>query len=130
MRPSFSRVRRFVNTVTDRKIRSMQPFTSAYINSLRIGNRHRDGADGTGWLVVKNRLPRSPIICRLEDAAIDLRHVKDVWLRGNDGDCTSSTAAEWSDVAPSQRASKTLVGRECARCKGSEQYRQTKEKKS
>jgi hypothetical protein len=90
----------------------MQPFTAAYINDLRIGNRHRDGTDRTGWLIVKNRLPRSPIIDRFENAAIDLCHVKDIWLRGNARDCTSSTAPEWSDVAPSQRASKTLVGRE------------------
>src|SRR4029077_20060 len=107
----------------------MQPFTAAYINDLRIGNRHRDGTDRTGSLIVKNRLPRSPIIDRFKNTAIDLRHVKDIWLRGNAGDCTSSTAAEWSDVAPSQRTSKTLVRRECARCKGGEQYRQTKEKK-
>src|SRR6185295_1137387 len=59
----------------------MQPFTAADINDLRIGNRHRDGTDRTGWLIVKNRLPRSPAIGRFENAAIDLRHVKDVWLR-------------------------------------------------
>src|SRR6476660_8182568 len=108
----------------------MQPFTAADINDLRIGNRHRDGTDRTGWLIVKNRLPRSPVIGRFENAAIDLRHVKDVWLRGNAGHRTSSAAVEWSDGAPTQRASRTLVGREGTRCKGGEQHRQTKEKNS
>src|SRR5207248_10959339 len=103
----------------------MQPFTAAYINDLRMGNRHRDGTDRTGWLIVKNRLPRSPIMERFENAAIDLRHVKDVWLRGNAGDCTSSSDAEWSDVAPSQRASKTLRGRAGARWTGGGQDAQT-----
>src|SRR5438105_15566641 len=108
----------------------MQPFTAAYINDLRIGNRHRDGTDRTGWLIVKNRLPRSPIIDRFEDAAIDLRHVKNIWLRGNAGDRTSSTAAERSDASPSQRAVKTHVGGQRARCNDGEQYRQTTNKKS
>jgi len=45
MRPGFSRVRRFVNAITDRKIRPMQPFAAADVNNLRIGNRDCDGAD-------------------------------------------------------------------------------------
>src|SRR5437016_6124188 len=108
----------------------MQPFAAAHINDLRIGNRHCDSADRTGRLIVKNRLPCSPIIDRFEDAAIDLRHVKNIWLGGNAGDCTSPTAAERSDVAPSQGAIKTRVGGERARCNGDEQYRQTTNKKS
>ena len=112
MRPGFSRVGRFVNAVADGKIGSMQTFAAADINDIRIGNRHGDGTDRTGWLIIKDRLPGSPVIGRLENAAIDLRHVKDIWLRGNAGDRARSTAAEWSDVAPSQRARKTLVGRE------------------
>ena len=90
----------------------MQSFAAAYINDLRIGNRYRYCADGTGRLIVKNRLPCSPVIDRFENAAVDLRHVKDIWPRGNAGDCTSSTAAERSDVAPSQRPGKTLAGGE------------------
>src|SRR5437762_6023339 len=108
----------------------MQSFAAADINDLRTGERHCDGADRTGWLIVKNRLPGSPIIGGLEDAAIDLRHVKDIWLSGNAGDRTSPTAAERSDVAPSQRVIKTRVGGERARCNGGEQYRQTRNKKS
>src|SRR5438132_9131091 len=108
----------------------MQPFAAAHVNDRRIGNRHCDGADRTGWLIVKNRLPGSPIIDRFEDATIDLRHVKDIWLRGNASDCTSPTAAEWSDVAPSQRAVQTHVGEQRARCDGGKQYRQTTNKKS
>src|SRR5437762_3792237 len=108
----------------------MKPFSTAHINDLRIGNRHGDGADRTGWLIVKNRLPGSSIIDGFEDTAIDLRHVKDIWLRGNTSDCTSPAAAERSDVAPSQHAIKTRVGGERARCNGGEQYRQTTNKKS
>src|SRR5207248_1954330 len=107
----------------------MQPFAAADINDLRIGNRDGDSADRTGWLIVKNRLPGSPIIGGLEDAAIDLGHVKNIWLRGNAGDCTGPTAAEWSDVAPSQGAIKTGVCRARAMC-NSEQYRQSRNKKS
>src|SRR5438034_11591416 len=106
----------------------MQPFTAAYINDLRIGNRHRDGTDRTGWLIVKNRLPRSPIIDGFEDAAIDLRHIKNIWLRGNTSDCTSSTATERSDIAPSQRAVETHVGGQRTRCDGGEQCRQSTNK--
>src|SRR6266550_245672 len=108
----------------------MQSFAAADINDFRIGNRHCDGADRTGWLIIKNRLPRPPIICRLEHAAIDLRHVKDIWLRKNAGDRASPTAAERSDVAPSQRAIKTGVGGERARRDGDEQYCQTTNEKS
>src|SRR5205823_2429166 len=108
----------------------MQAFAAAHINDLRIRNRHCDSADRTGRLIVKNRLPGSPIVCRFEDAAIHLRHVKNIWLRGNPGDRTSPTAAERSDVAPSQRVIKTRVGGERARCNGGEQYRQTRNKKS
>src|SRR5947207_2539642 len=108
----------------------MQAFAAADINDLRIRNRHCDSADRTGRLIVKNRLPGSSIVCRFEDAAIHLRHVKNIWLRGNAGDCTSPTAAERSDVAPSQRVIKTRVGGERARCNGGEQYRQTSNKKS
>src|SRR5947207_9777869 len=108
----------------------MQAFAAADINDRRIRNRHCDSADRTGRLIVKNRLPGSPIVCRFEDAAIHLCHVKNIWLRGNAGDCTSPTAAERSDVAPSQGAIKTRVGGERARCNGNEQYCQTTNKKS
>src|SRR5207253_3190902 len=61
---------------------------------------------------------------------VDLRHIKNIWLRGNTSDCTSSTAAERSDAAPSQRVIKTRVGGEREWCNGGEQYRQTRNKKS
>src|SRR5436190_2043750 len=107
----------------------MQSFAAPDINDLRNRERHCDGPDRTGWLIVKNRLPGSPISGRLEDAAIDLRYVKDICLRGNAGDRPSPTAAERSDVAPSQRAIKTRGGGERAGCNGGKQYRETTNKK-
>ena len=81
----------------------MQTFAAPDVNHVRIRNRHRDRADRTRWLIIEDRLPRSPVIGRLEYAAVDLRHVKRVRLRRNAADRARSPAAKRSDVAPAQR---------------------------
>src|SRR5213082_3394513 len=88
----------------------MQTFAAANVNDVRIGNRHRDGADRAGWLIVKNRLPRSSEIGGFENPTVDLRHVKDIWLGRNAGDGVCAATAKRADVAPPQRAIKVRIG--------------------
>ena len=66
MRPGFARVGRFVDAVADGQIGPMQAFAAADIDDVRIRNRHRDRADGTGRLIVENRLPGAPVIVVLK----------------------------------------------------------------
>src|SRR5882724_3159769 len=110
MGPRFPRVSRFVDAVANGQIGTMQTFAAPDVNHIRIRNRHRDGADRTGLLIVKDGLPGPPVIGRLENAAVDLSHVEYVRLRGDAGDRVCSTAAERSDVAPSQGSIKIRIG--------------------
>ena len=102
VRPGFARVRRLVDSVAHGQIRTMQAFTAADVDHVRIRNRNRHRSDGTGRLVVEDRLPGSAVVGRLEDTAIDLRDVKYIRLRRNSRHRPGSTAAERSDIAPMQ----------------------------
>ena len=54
-------------------------------------------------MIVEDGQPGPAIIGRLEYAAIDLRHVEEVWLRRDAGYGAGSAAAERSDIAPPQQ---------------------------
>jgi hypothetical protein len=66
-------------------------------------------------LIVENRLPDSSVIRGLENAAVDLCHVKDIWLGRNAGDSVRATTAKRADVAPPQRATKIRTGGQWAK---------------
>jgi hypothetical protein len=54
-------------------------------------------------------LPVSAAIGRFENAAINLRDIKHVWLRRNSGHGAGSATAERSDVAPLQSLFEILI---------------------
>src|SRR5438477_3076496 len=108
----------------------MQTFAAANVNDVRIGNRHRDGADRAGWLIVKNRLPCSSVIGGFENAAVDLRHVKDIWLGRNAGDGVCATTAKRANVTPPQCAIKTRIGGQRAKRDYDKENRQPARNKS
>src|SRR5437588_6869669 len=116
MGPGFSGVSRFVDAVADGQIGSMQTFAAADVNHVWIRSRHGDGANRTGWLIIEDWLPGPPVIGRLEDAAIDLGHVKCVRLRRDAGDRVRSAAAERPDIAPSHGGIKVHPERQETGC--------------
>ena len=57
MGPGLPAISRFVKAVANREVGAMQSFTTPDVNNVRIRNRDCDCADGSGRLVVKDRLP-------------------------------------------------------------------------
>ena len=109
MRPGFSRVDRFVDTVTERKIGAMQTFAAADVDHVRIGNGNSERADRAGRLIVENRLPGAAAIIGFENATINLRGVEDIRLRRYTADRASSSAAKRADISPAQCASEIVI---------------------
>src|SRR2546423_56911 len=70
MRPRFTCVSGFVNAITDREIGTVQSFTAADVNHIRVRRRYRDGADGARRLRIKNRLPGAAEIVSLPDTTV------------------------------------------------------------
>src|SRR2546421_2797186 len=103
MRPGLPRIDRFVDAVSYRKVRTLQSFTAANINNIRIGSRDRDASNGAGWLVVKYRRPRAAVVISLPNAAVDLSNVEDVRLRWHTGDRARAASAKWANAAPVKR---------------------------
>src|SRR5258708_38138116 len=87
----------------------MQSFAAAHINHVRIRRGYGDTTHRAGWLVCKNWIPGAAIVSRLEDSAIDLRHIKNVWLRRHACHRARSPATEWTNVAPVKRLQKVLT---------------------
>src|SRR2546423_12217991 len=94
----------------------MQAFTTANVDYVRVRNRNRDRANGSSRLIVKDWLPCPAVIGRLENAAVDLREIKNVRLRWDAADGANASAAKWPDVSPAQHRGKILLrlGDECA----------------
>ena len=99
--PRLSSVRRFVNSVADRKVRPLQSFAASHINDVRIRRRHRDRAHRLCRLAVENRIPRLAVVGALPHSAIHLRHVKQVGLAGHSRRGHRSSATEGPNAPPS-----------------------------
>src|SRR5881394_1629842 len=95
----------------------MQSFAAADIDNVRVRNRNRDRANRSSGLIVKDRLPRPAVIGRFENAAIDLRKIKNIWLRRHTADGADASAAKRPNVSPAEHAGKILLrlGDECAK---------------
>jgi len=100
VRPGLARIGRFVNTITDRKIRPMQPLTAADINYVWIRRRYRNRADRARGLVVKDRLPRATVVVGLPNAAIAHSDIKHIRLAGHSGDSACASTTVGADGAP------------------------------
>src|ERR1700757_4422092 len=102
MRPGFARVRRFVDTVSDRQIGAVQSLATADVDDVRLRGRDRDGANRARRLIIKDGIPGTPEVGRLPYAAVHGSDVEDVRLAGNAGDGARATSAKRADVAPAE----------------------------
>jgi hypothetical protein len=102
VRPGLARVGGFVDAVAHRQIGALQALAAGHVDDVRIGGRHRDGADGAGGLAIEDRRPGAAVVVGLPDAAVDLAHVEQVGLAGYAGRGARPPAAERADVAPVQ----------------------------
>ena len=102
MTPGLAPVDGLVHAVAGGKIGTLQSFAGAHVDDVGVGRRERDGADGTGGLVVEDGLPGAADVVRLPHAAIVHADVEDVGLGGNAGGADGAPAAEGADVAPAE----------------------------
>src|SRR5439155_12506463 len=84
------------------EIRALESFAAADVDDVGVGRRDRDGADGSGRLVVEDRRPDAAVIRRLPHAAVHGGDVEDVGLRRDAGCGFRAPAAERPDVAPAE----------------------------
>src|SRR5438045_80110 len=98
MRPRFSPVSGFVDSVADRQVRPMQSFAAADVDHVRIRNRNRDRTDGSRRLIVEDWLPGPAVIGCFENTAVDLREIKHIRLRGNTAHRADSPTTKRPDV--------------------------------
>src|SRR5229473_4217189 len=109
MRPGFSSVGRFVDTIAGREIGALQSFAAADIDDVRIGRSNGESADGAARLVVENRIPSVAEIGGLPDAAVDGGHVENVGLVRHAGDGNGAASAERADAAPAHFGIELLI---------------------
>ena len=83
VRPGLAAVGGLVDAIADGEVGTMQSFTAADVDDLRVGGRDGDGADRAGGLLVEDRLPGAAVVGGLPDAAVDRADVEDVGLAGN-----------------------------------------------
>src|SRR6266849_9846272 len=103
MRPGFPCVARPVDTVADRQIGTLQTFTAANINDVWIGGRDGNRTHRASRLIVEDGRPGAAIVSCFPDPAIDLCHIKNIWLLRNAGYRTHTTTEKRADVAPLKR---------------------------
>ena len=100
MCPGRARVRRFVDTVSDREIGTTQAFSAADVDDVWIRRRDRNGADGACGLIIEDRIPSAAKVSRLPDSAVVRRHVENVRLSRDASDRHRATAAKGTDRSP------------------------------
>ncbi len=100
MRPSLPGIRRLVDSVARGQVGPWQTFAAADVDDIRIGGRDCNRADRSGRLVVKDRLPRPPVIGCLPHAAVAHADVEDIRLAGNAAHRFGPPAAIWADRTP------------------------------
>ena len=102
MRPRLAGVGRLVDAVAGREIRPVQAFAAADVDDVGVGRRDGDRADGSGRLVVEDRLPHATGVGRLPDAAVDRRHIERVRVAAMPGRRARPARAMRTDVPPAQ----------------------------
>ena len=66
MRPGLAGVGGFVDAVADREIGTLQSLAAADVDDVRIGRRDGDRADGSGRLIVEDRIPGAAVVGRFQ----------------------------------------------------------------
>jgi hypothetical protein len=100
MTPRLSGIGGFVHAVADREIGANDPGAGPDIDHIGIGGRHRNGADGAGGRVVKNRTPIRTVVRGAPHAAIVEADVKHVRLGGHTRQRARAPGAHGTDLSP------------------------------
>ena len=102
--PGLPCVRGLVHTIARGQIGPVQSFAAADVDHIWIGGRYRDGADGTGWLVIEDGIPRPAVVVALPNAAVHRTEIENIWLADNASCGSRSPSAKWPNHAPMQLA--------------------------
>src|SRR5579871_1424138 len=100
MAPGFSAIRALVDSVADGEVGALQALAAPHIDDIGVGGGERDGADGSGGLVVEGGVPGAAVVVGLPDAAVVDADVEDIGLIGDSGRADGTSSAERSDHAP------------------------------
>jgi hypothetical protein len=116
--PGLAAIIRTVHAIAKGNIPADAGFSGACVNHIGIRLGNRDGADGGGGLLVKQRIPGDAAVHGLPNSAGDRAHVIRIGLAGHAGDREDSSSAKWADQAPFHRAVKFRVDGRVARIGG------------
>src|SRR6267143_6625808 len=109
VRPGFTGVGGFMNSVAGGEVRALQSFAAADVNNVRIGWCDGESADGAGGLIVENRTPGVAEIRGFPDTAVDGGHVEHIGLVRHARDGHGAASAEWADAAPAHFGIQLLI---------------------
>src|SRR6185369_5236685 len=110
MSPRFATVSRFIHAVAGGEIWSLQSFTTADVDRVRVRRGDCERADRARWLIVEDRFPGVAVIGRLPNAAVVHSYIEDIRLAGNAGGADRPAGAERTDHAPLHRL-REILGR-------------------
>src|SRR5579862_6871850 len=82
MNPGLAAIRRPIDPVTHRKIRTLDTLPACNIDDVRIGRRNSHIPDRAGRLIVKYGVPGPAKICCLPNPAIvdaDVKYIRLLW---------------------------------------------------
>src|SRR5712671_7508713 len=102
MRPGFSGIGGFVDSVAYREIGAMQAFAAGHVNDVWIRGSDGDGADRLRGLMIEDRSPGAAVVVGLPDSAVDLAHVENIRLARNAGGGAGAATTKWSYHPPMQ----------------------------
>ena len=101
--PRLARVRRAIDAVAVGDVAADAALAHAGVEDVRVGRRHREGADRTRLhLAVGDRRPLDAGVRRLPDPAPGRPHVVDERLAGHAGHGRDAAAPEGTDRAPAE----------------------------
>ena len=100
VRPGFSGVRRFVDTVAHGQVGTLIALPASYVDDVGIGFRHGDGTDRAGGLVVEDRSPNPAVVRGLPHATVGDAEVEHVWPTRYPGCSLGSATPKRPDHAP------------------------------
>ena len=93
-------VRGFVDAIAGREVGTLQPFTAAGVDDVRVGWRNRKGADRSGGLIVENRGPDPAVVRGFPHTAVGHADIEKARSRRNAGRSFGAPAAKRPDHAP------------------------------
>src|SRR5213075_3177697 len=100
MGPSLARVRRFVDSVPNREIGTVQALAAGDVHDVWIRRSHGDGADRLCRFPIKDGVPGAAVVVGLPYSAVNLADVKHIGLARNSRRGARPASAEWSNHPP------------------------------